>query len=107
MNRHVMVFLAAAAFALLLSATPATAQNQGNGIGQGPAGVAFCAPAKTPGFCPSGANVYGPCVSTFNVCTNVVKTGNPNLVSNCCEKCFAATDLCGIPHFPTCPAFCM
>jgi hypothetical protein len=87
MHRHVLVLLAAGAFALLLSGTPAAAQNQGNG--QGPFGVAFCkefiatCTAETP---------LGVCVSILNVCINP-GGGNPDI---CCEKCIAGADLCGI-----------
>src|SRR4029450_10383141 len=77
MNRQLMLFLATAVFAsLLLSGAPAAAQSQG----QGTFGVDTCEPAKTQ--CPSGApNAFGVCVAFANVCSDALRTGNPQLLA--------------------------
>ena len=104
MNRHVMIVLAAAVFALLLSGTPAAAQNQGQGVGQGPGGVDFCKPFVE--TCPAGIPPLGLCVAILNICNyNAFRTGNPNLLEVCCEKCFAGSELCGIDPVSTCAVF--
>jgi hypothetical protein len=90
MIRHVLFFLAVGAFALLLSGTPAAAQNQGDGNGQGPFGVTFCKAFID--MCPEEIPPFGACVSVLNVCIN---PGGGNL-DECCEKCNATAVLCGI-----------
>ena len=93
MNKHVMFFLAAAAFALLLSGTPATAQNQGQGKGQGPFAAQFCQ-GFTADCRLSQPEAYGACVSIINVCTN--PSGAAANVQLCCDKCLAGAALCNI-----------
>ena len=95
MNRHVVVFLVAAALGLALSGTPAAAQNQGNGKGQGPEAVNFCKVLVASETC-SNADALGNCVATGNVCTNAFRTGNANLYALCCAKCFSAAEACDV-----------
>jgi hypothetical protein len=95
MKKQVMFFLGAAAFGLLLCSMPASAQNQGNGKGQGPGVVNFCKPFVAQASC-SNADALGSCVSTGNVCDNAAKTGSAQLFELCCGKCFAAAAACGV-----------
>jgi hypothetical protein len=94
MTRHAMFLLAAAMFTLQLSGTPATAQGQGQGNGIGLFAVNFCKPFVA--TCPSGIDRLGVCVSIVSVCNDALKTGNPNLLDQCCDACFAGAALCGI-----------
>jgi hypothetical protein len=97
MNRQLMLFLATAVFASLLSGAPAAAQGQG----QGTFGVDTCEPAKT--ACPSGApNAFGVCVAFANVCSDALRTGNPQLFATCCVRCLQFDAACGLPDFTFC-----
>jgi hypothetical protein len=96
------VFLVLTPLLLLAATRPAGAQNPGQG--QGPGGVDFCKPFVE--TCPAGLPPLGVCVSILNICNyDAFRTGNPNLLELCCEKCFAGSELCGIDPTSTCAGF--
>jgi len=94
MKRHAKFGLAAGALALLLGGMPVAAQTQAQGHGIGLFAVNFCKPFIT--TCPSGVPPLGVCVSIVTTCNDALKTGNANLLEQCCEACFEGAALCGI-----------